>query len=159
MTRIVTVRRSVGAGIGAGVLAGVLAACGGGGYGGGSGGDGNGSTTSPPKNSGTTRVAVTMTDYHFRLNPDTFHAGAYTFVATNDGHHPHAMELKGPGGEQRSATVGPGQSTTLKVTLKDGTYQVFCPVDNHTDLGMKTTITVSGTGTSDGNTTGGNNGY
>ncbi|MGP4004032.1 cupredoxin domain-containing protein [Streptomyces sp. 8N706] len=154
MARIVTVRRSLGAGIAAGVMAGVLAACGGGGSSG-----GGGSTTSTPPMSGqpkTTRVDVKMTDYRFQMATKTFTAGTYTFVAANDGHHPHAMEVRGQGEGQRSTTVGPGQSTTLKVTLKKGTYQVTCPVDNHTGLGMKTQITVGGTGSpSDGDTSGG----
>ncbi|WKX69316.1 copper-binding protein [Streptomyces sp. XD-27] len=136
-------RRNAGLGLAAGVLIGVLAACGGGG----GNGDGNGATTpSPPTRGGkqATQVDVNMTDFKLALSEKTFKAGAYTFVAKNSGHHDHALEIEGNGDESRTRTLDPGQSAKLDVTLKDGTYQVYCPVDGHKDLGMKTEITVGG---------------
>ncbi|AJF68449.1 plastocyanin/azurin family copper-binding protein [Streptomyces vietnamensis] len=122
-------------------LAGLLAACG--------GGDGGGSSTPPPAQkstapAGATRVTADLADFRITLSRQTFTPGTYAFVATNTGHHDHALEVEGPGGENRSSTVSPGESTTLTVTLKDGKYEVYCPVDGHKDLGMKTEITVAG---------------
>ena len=133
--------KSAALGVAGGVLAGVLVACGGGGYGGGSGGD----TTSPSSGNGdktATRVNVDMKDFTLALSKKTFTAGNYTFVAKNSGTHDHALEVEGPGGEQKTMTLMPGQTADLKVTLEKGTYKVFCPVDSHADLGMRTQITV-----------------
>ncbi|MGP3947459.1 cupredoxin domain-containing protein [Streptomyces sp. 7N604] len=142
------IRRSAGLGIAGGVLAGVLVACGGGGDGNGNGGA---ETTSPPAGRGTgdktaTRVDVDMKDFTLQLSKKTFTAGDYTFVAKNNGSNDHALEIEGPGGEEKTRTLEPGESANLDVTLRDGTYKVYCPVDAHDDLGMKTQITVGGGG-------------
>ncbi|MFI0924796.1 copper-binding protein [Streptomyces sp. NPDC021012] len=125
-------------------LAGLLAACGGG-----DGGSSSGTTTPPPAQkstapAGATRVTADLADFRITLSRQTFTPGTYAFVARNTGHHEHALEIQGPGGENRSSTVSPGESTTLTVTLKDGKYEIYCPVDGHKDLGMKTAITVAG---------------
>ncbi len=55
----------------------------------------------------------------------------------------HALEIDGPGvSDKASDTVSPGSSTSLTVTLRKGSYELYCPVDGHKDLGMDTTITV-----------------
>ncbi|MFH8621107.1 copper-binding protein [Streptomyces vietnamensis] len=128
----------------AAALAGLLAACGGG-----DGGSSSGTTTPPPAQkstapAGATRVTADLADFRITLSRQTFTPGTYAFVAKNTGHHDHALEVEGPGGENRSSTVSPGGSTTLTVTLKDGKYEIYCPVDGHKDLGMKTEITVTG---------------
>ncbi|MPY57887.1 cupredoxin domain-containing protein [Streptomyces spongiae] len=140
-TLVTFMRRTVAPALAAGALAGILVACGDGGGGGNGGGD---STTSA------TQVNVKMTDFRMQLPQTTLKAGEYTFVATNDGHHDHAMEIEGQGTEQKTRTLAPGESANLTITLKDGMYEVFCPVGNHKDLGMKTELTVGGTSTSDG---------
>ncbi|SPF02722.1 cupredoxin domain-containing protein [Streptomyces sp. MA5143a] len=141
MTLMTFARRTVGPGLAAGALAGVLVACGGG-Y-----GNGGGSSPSAPGRSGkpgTTQVDVKLVDFKMRLSAKTLKAGAYTFVVKNDGHHDHAMEIEGSGTEQKTRTLAPGESANLTVSLKDGTYEVYCPVDGHKDLGMKTELTVGG---------------
>ncbi|MET9757797.1 cupredoxin domain-containing protein [Streptomyces sp. NPDC006372] len=144
-------------GVAAGGLTAVLAACGGGSYG---NSTGSASTAPPPKSAGSgTQVTAQLTDFHIKLSTGTFQPGRYTFTAKNMGQHEHALEIQGPGGENRSKTLDPGQSTTLTVTLKSGSYKVFCPVDGHQDLGMKTSITVGGAPASSGTNTSNNNGY
>ena len=129
-------------GLAAGLLVGVLAACGGGA----ASGNGTGSHTSTGQPRATsqamgTKVDVTLTEFHITLSKTTFTAGRYDFVAKNSGRLVHALEIEGPGGEHRTGTLDPGRSGSLKVTLKPGTYEVYCPVDGHKDLGMKTEIT------------------
>ncbi|MFI8916565.1 copper-binding protein [Streptomyces sp. NPDC053513] len=128
----------------AAALAGLLAACGSGG----SGSD-SGTTAPPPARKstgpgGATRVTADLADFRITLSRQAFTPGTYAFVATNTGKHDHALEVEGPGGENRSSTVAPGGSTTLTVTLEAGKYEIYCPVDGHKDLGMKTEITVAG---------------
>lgn len=141
------IHRRILLGVAAGGLAALLAACGG------SGND-NGTSTSTSRG---TQVTAELSDFHIKLSTEKFQPGQYTFTARNTGSHVHALELKGPGGENRSKTLEPGRSTTLTVTLKSGSYEVYCPVDGHKDLGMKTEISVGGApAPSDGNTSSGN---
>ncbi|MFE1415047.1 plastocyanin/azurin family copper-binding protein [Streptomyces sp. NPDC058746] len=91
-------------------------------------------------------MTADLTDFHIALSQKSFAPGAYAFVAKNDGHHEHALEIEGPSGENRTRTLAPGASDTVRVTLKSGTYEIYCPVDGHEDLGMKTEITVGGAG-------------
>ena len=37
---------------------------------------------------------------------------------------------------RRPPTSTPGQSADLQVTLQDGSYDLFCPIDSHKSLGM-----------------------
>ncbi|MFF4563726.1 cupredoxin domain-containing protein [Streptomyces sp. NPDC001435] len=123
-------------------LAAALSACGNSGSGGGAG-----ATSSPPQNAkaGSTTVTVQLTEYHLALSSKTFKAGDYTFVAKNAGHIVHSLEIEGQGTEMRLPHgLQPGQSAQLKVMLKKGSYELYCPVDGHKDMGMKAEITVGG---------------
>ena len=65
----------------------------------------------------------------------------------------HALEVEGNGVETKTSTIDPGKSATLKVTFpKNGTYEMFCPVDGHKALGMKGKITVGSSGGAGGGT-------
>jgi len=61
--------------------------------------------------------------------------------------------------ERHSATLEPGKSAKLTVTLKKGSYEFYCPVDGHKDKGMKTEIEVGGSGGGDTGTPDDNGGY
>lgn len=148
-------------GVAAGGLTALLAACGGGGNGGSGDNDSTSNRTGNSDGTGTgTQVTAELSDFRIKLSTEKFQPGQYTFTAKNTGSHDHALEIEGPGGEDRSKTLEPGQSTTLTVTLKSGSYEVYCPVDGHKDLGMKTDITVGGApAPSDKNNTSPGNGY
>jgi len=91
-----------------------------------------------------TAVTVDEADFKINLSTMTFAPGTYTFVVKNTGHATHALEIDGPGVEDRkSDTVSPGGSTRLTVTLQKGSYELYCPVDGHKGMGMDTHITVS----------------
>src|SRR5207249_5783859 len=91
-------------------------------------------------------VSVTLSEWKVELSARTIPAGAVTFTVANVGSIPHALEVEGQGIEQETAVIQPGASATLTLTLKPGTYEVYCPVgnDSHKKLGMETHLTVVG---------------
>jgi plastocyanin len=90
-----------------------------------------------------TAVSVRMTDFRLEM-PTHLAPGTYTFNAMNAGQAPHALAINGPGvANQSSAVVQPGQTATLNVTLANGSYRFYCPVDSHAQMGMELTVTVS----------------
>ena len=88
------------------------------------------------------KINVTMTEYKFDM-PSTVKAGKTSFVIKNAGKKVHNFKIEGHGISQKlSANPKPGQTEVLDVDLKPGTYAISCPVDFHTQKGMKTTLTV-----------------
>lgn len=101
--------------------------------GGGAAGGGGGST-----------VPVSETDFKIDPADPTVKAGTVTFEVSNDGATTHTLEVEGPDGEtELEPELAPGDEGTLEVDLsKPGTYEWYCPVGNHRDLGMEGEITV-----------------
>jgi uncharacterized cupredoxin-like copper-binding protein len=90
-----------------------------------------------------TKVIAVETDFHIALSKKTFSAGSYTFVAKNKGQTTHAIMITGPGLKNAmTPNFGPGKSATLKVKLKKGKYDIYCPVPGHQALGMNVNISV-----------------
>ena len=88
------------------------------------------------------KVNVNMRDYQFAMQ-STARPGLTTFVIKNAGRKEHTFAIKGEGVDQKlTPNLKPGQSATMQVDLKPGTYNITCPVDFHTMRGMKTTLTV-----------------
>ncbi|GAA0244469.1 hypothetical protein GCM10009527_046500 [Actinomadura nitritigenes] len=105
-------------------------------------------TTSPSPSAKTTTVTVTEKEFTLTPSMTNLKPGAYTFVAKNVGTTVHGLAISGPGisGTKMITGVKPGSTGMLKAVLKSGTYQMWCPVDNHKGLGMHTQLTVSGAG-------------
>src|SRR5438046_4616336 len=84
------------------------------------------------------QVTVRLSEWNVQLSDQTVADGSVTFAVTNAGSIPHAFEIEGHGIEKETPTIQPGDSATLTVTLKPGTYEVYCPVgnDSHKKLGM-----------------------
>ena len=89
-----------------------------------------------------TTVTVAATDYRFALDRTEVGAGTVTFVLRNDGPSPHDLKISGNGVERQTAVIDRGQTASLAVELRPGTYRVVCTVAGHELLGMKATITV-----------------
>jgi uncharacterized cupredoxin-like copper-binding protein len=97
-------------------------------------------TTPAPKGGGTLTVGET----EYKLNPSnpTAKAGAVTVTAKNDGTITHNLEVQGNGVEKKTADLQPGSSGSLKLNLKPGTYQIYCAIPGHKQLGMKGNLVV-----------------
>jgi plastocyanin len=90
-----------------------------------------------------TRVTVTETEYGLKLSRSSYTPGTYTFVSDNAGKITHALSIDGPGVEDaRTKNLQHGQEAMLTVTLKKGTYDMYCPIDGHKQLGMEQHIKV-----------------
>ncbi len=96
---------------------------------------------------GTSSQTFSISESDFTLTPSTLTIdapGTYTLEATNDGGVDHSLEIEGDGVEEETETIGPGESASVTVDLESGTYEMYCPIGNHRDLGMAGEITVSG---------------
>lgn len=93
-------------------------------------------------------VRVTLSEWTVRLSVQAVAAGPVQFAVTNDGSIPHAFEIEGRGIERETRQIQPGDSATLALTLRAGTYEVYCPVGegSHKKLGMVARLVVGGSG-------------
>ncbi len=138
-------RRKLIFGLGLGVVALTAAAC----------GSSHTSSSNPTATTGATTgsgtsVTVGETEFKLAVSMSSFHTGAYTFKAVNNGKVVHSLEITGPGVNATTPDLQPGQSADLNVTLQNGSYDLFCPIDSHKSLGMNQEITVGGSGATTG---------
>ncbi len=89
-------------------------------------------------------VNVRLSEWKVELSQRPIAAGTVTFAITNTGSIPHAFEVEGQGIEKATEVIMPGSSATLKITLKPGNYELYCPVggDSHKHLGMEAHLRV-----------------
>ncbi|HBY97370.1 MAG TPA: hypothetical protein DEP84_26090, partial [Chloroflexi bacterium] len=88
-------------------------------------------------------VTVTLTSFHIDM-PMTLPAGSTTFEVTNAANIEHNFEIEGQGLEKVfDSNLQPGETRKMQVDLQPGTYEVYCPVDNHAEQGMKLELTVT----------------
>lgn len=88
-------------------------------------------------------VEVSLTEFAIEM-PTELPAGPTTFEITNVGTGEHNFEVEGQGIEEElPQNLAPGTSGTLTVDLAPGTYEVYCPVGNHEDMGMRLELTVT----------------
>jgi uncharacterized cupredoxin-like copper-binding protein/quercetin dioxygenase-like cupin family protein len=89
-------------------------------------------------------VAVSLTEFAIDM-PTEIPAGPTTFTVTNNGTVEHNFEVEGQGIEEElDANLAPGATGTLELDLAPGTYEVYCPVDDHAQHGMELELTVTG---------------
>ena len=105
-------------------------------------------TTAPkpkpkPKPAQPQKVDVTETEFKIAM-PSTLKAGPAELDVKNDGQIVHDLVITGNGLTAGTPRFPGGQTKVLKVTLKPGTYDVFCSVPGHKQAGMDTKLTVTG---------------
>jgi len=97
----------------------------------------------PPVSAMGETVAVSLMEFAIDM-PSELPAGPTTFEITNDGTIEHNFEVEGQGIEEElPENLAPGATGTLTVDLAPGTYEVYCPVGNHEDEGMRVELMVT----------------
>ena len=88
-------------------------------------------------------VEVRLTEYRIEM-PLQLRAGRTLFKVTNAGEMFHSFEIEGRGIEKEvESGVDAGQTKTLKLDLKPGAYEVYCPVHGHKKAGMSLEVQVT----------------
>jgi plastocyanin len=85
-------------------------------------------------------ILVQEYDFGFKLSRQTISAGKVTFIMGNIGAVTHNFDLIGA---LDGPFLVPGQTSTMTVTLKPGTYTYVCSVKYHAAEGMQGTFTVT----------------
>ena len=90
------------------------------------------------------RVKVDLSEWMVKLTPAGVPPGPVIFEVSNTGTIAHAFELEGVGLEERTPQVMPGATATLKLNLRAGRYEAYCPVGkgSHKMLGMRNHLMV-----------------
>lgn len=73
----------------------------------------------------------------------TVPAGKVTLVMKNPSTVTHAIGVEGNGVDQDGQDAAGGETSTVTLNLKPGTYEFYCPVDGHEAAGMKGTLVVT----------------
>jgi uncharacterized cupredoxin-like copper-binding protein len=87
------------------------------------------------------KVSVSETEFKITLPSTSFKAGQITFDVKNAGKIPHDLAIKGT--SDKTKLIQAGGTAQLTVTLKAGTYELYCTVPGHEAAGMKQNITVT----------------
>lgn len=99
-------------------------------------------TDSLTPETGARKVEVKLTEHAIRM-PTKLETGKTAFIVHNAGNEARNFNVQGEGIDKKFfAPVGPDQTKVLHVDLKPGTYDVICPINNHTKKGMKIKLTV-----------------
>lgn len=99
--------------------------------------------TGPPDE----RIEIEASSYAYAPAGVSVAPGTVRFVVHNASDIVHGFEVEGHGMEEEIAEIQPGGTDSLTVTLEEpGTYEIYCPVDDHEQRGMTGTLTVEGGG-------------
>jgi uncharacterized cupredoxin-like copper-binding protein len=88
-------------------------------------------------------VNVTTQEMSISLDQSQLKAGTITFVVQNNGFMAHDFAIRGNGVDRKTPVLNSGESATLTVDLKPGTYTYICTMPGHEQGGMTGTFTVS----------------
>ena len=87
-----------------------------------------------------TTVQVQEKDFAITLSKHTVPHGTVTFVVKNVGKVAHNLTVQGG---KATPNINGGGTAKLTVTLKKGSYTLYCSVPGHRQLGMVTKLTAT----------------
>ena len=91
-------------------------------------------------------VNVRLSEWKLELSQLTVPTGEVEFNVTNAGTMQHAFEVEGQGLEKDLEPIKVGATSTLRLTLPPGTYELYCPIGDgaHKKMGMIAHLEVLG---------------
>jgi plastocyanin len=104
-----------------------------------------GAAAPTPSQQGSSQLKLTADptgNLKFNTNALSAKAGAVQITLTNPSPVQHNVTLQTPQGVKGGPTVGKGGTSSVKTTLKAGTYTYYCSVPGHRQAGMQGTLTV-----------------
>ena len=102
--------------------------------------------TPTTQHEGASPISVRLSEWKLELSRLTVPTGEVEFTVTNAGTMLHAFEVEGQGLEKDLEPIKVGATSTLRLTLPPGTYELYCPIDSgaHKRMGMIAHIEVLG---------------
>lgn len=90
-------------------------------------------------------VTVRLSEWKVQSSADTVRAGSVTLQVSNIGVMTHGLHVRGDGVDKGTRDIPARQAQTLTLTLKPGTYELFCPMSegSHKEAGMTRKIVVT----------------
>jgi uncharacterized cupredoxin-like copper-binding protein len=95
-----------------------------------------------PKPPAAQTIPAVETEFKITLSKQP-KAGPVTFDVKNVGKLPHDFVIQGGGVNEKTPTLDPGATAKLKVTLKPGSYDVYCSIPGHKQAGMDVKLNVA----------------
>jgi plastocyanin len=89
------------------------------------------------------KIAVGESDYTLEVPKTTISPGLYTLEVTNYGQIPHNLTVRGPDGTKGTRDIQPGESASLPIDFKRGTYVLYSSLPGQQQQGVSETVTVS----------------
>jgi uncharacterized cupredoxin-like copper-binding protein len=68
--------------------------------------------------------------------------GVWTIKVVNRGKQTHALDVEGPNGETEIGEVEPGETRVTRAYLVSGEYELYCPIGDHAERGMRSKLPV-----------------
>lgn len=96
-------------------------------------------------------VRVKLSEYDMELlNEKPIGPGLTVFEVMNEGQKEHSFVIEGQDVMQRlEENLKPGETRTISVELKPSGYNIYCPIDNHKNMGMASVIRITEPGGKD----------
>jgi uncharacterized cupredoxin-like copper-binding protein len=88
-------------------------------------------------------LAISETDFKIHLPATKVAPGTVDVQVTNDGKTTHNLVIKGPGVDKSTKNLDVGAQGSLQVQLKAGTYELYCSIPGHKQLGMDAKLQVA----------------
>jgi uncharacterized cupredoxin-like copper-binding protein len=82
-------------------------------------------------------VSIVLKEWQIIPERLTIKSGKVRFVVKNQGTVDHGFEVEGLGLEEEIDPFPPGRTRILELDLAPGTYEIYCQVPGHEELGMK----------------------
>lgn len=88
-------------------------------------------------------LQVTETEFKIHVPAKKMAPATVDIQVSNDGKAIHNLVIEGPGLNKSTNDLNAGEEESFQVELKAGTYELYCSIPGHKELGMDAKLTVS----------------